>query len=224
MKIQTTRHLWNSDEKMEARSETIINTYREIFERKCVPHNKQYWTLCGDLSNGDCTPNPRSEYCQIIEEGLIQPNQFFGVDNNISIIEKNKLIYPQLNFYANDFLKQLKESSKSNFDPAVVNADYTCMTEKASTYSAKILYFLSHKHKNIKNVMVVFNMMLNNPYRGIGDIEQNNWYDFCDSLSDEPRWQQCNSHWEHYPSIYKYYGNGLSSKTYMCTQIFYNRS
>ena len=45
MKIQTTRHLWNSDEKMEARSETIINTYREIFERKCVPHNKQYWTL-----------------------------------------------------------------------------------------------------------------------------------------------------------------------------------
>lgn len=66
MSIQS--QVWSGNKKIIARQETIINQYRKIYNRQSIPQEKEYWTMCGNLSDNNNNINHDSEYAQIIRE------------------------------------------------------------------------------------------------------------------------------------------------------------
>lgn len=215
-KIRKTKHVWNSDQKKEARKETIIDCYKKLIGRDCLPSEKQYWTMCGRMDTGDeeFERNLHCEYEQVLNSGLIVPAQFRGVDNSEDYINKNKVLYPDLVFYCNDFMRQVYHSfAEADFNPGIVNVDMVYMPKKAASYSAEMLYFI--EGQGIKDIMVVCNLMLNNPRRGEGDIEIYKHDDFYELLKSESKWRYCQHYWNFYDA-YEYYNH----KTNMCSYIF----
>lgn len=78
----------------------------------------QYWTTCGN-----CT-KPGTEFDQVISSGLVRPNQFHGVDYRKEVIEENKKLNINANFYYGDFFNVIIEASNNrNFHPGIVHFD-----------------------------------------------------------------------------------------------------
>jgi hypothetical protein len=77
---------WDAKEKYSARYLTIIELYRKIFEMKAIPTDKQFWSLCG--SQFRKKEEIFGELAHLLDEKLIQINQYFGVDREKKIIQK----------------------------------------------------------------------------------------------------------------------------------------
>ena len=215
------KQVWCSLEKKTARSETIIDCYRKLFGAASLPRRKQYWTMCGDLSDGRGNQNQDSELNQIVRDGLINPKQFHGVELNEEIYNRSKLVHPEVNLYNNEFGKQLNQSSEqSGFNPGIVNADLIYMSKKGAKLAANILNLL-HEIKT-KNVMVICNIMLNNPYHFSSNSNIDDPCGFYKDLKSQPEWYFCQNHWKIHEEFYIYPGNGEDSNTIMCSHIFYN--
>ena len=138
MSIQS--QVWSGNKKIIARQETIINQYRKIYNRQSIPQDKQYWTMCGNLSDNNNNINHDSEYAQIIREGLIQPHQFKGVEIDETIYKRNKQVLPNIEIYQDDFFKTLnRQANQNQFKPAIVNADLINMPEIGAIYISKII-------------------------------------------------------------------------------------
>ena len=113
-----------SSKKIVARKETIINQYKEIFNLPSLPKDKQYWTLCASNSTNSGEILPGGELHQMLHFGLIKSEQFFGVDIVNLIIEKNKIVIPNANWFNGDLYEiMVKENKYGRFSPGIINCD-----------------------------------------------------------------------------------------------------
>jgi len=216
MSIQS--QVWSGNKKIIAREETIINQYRKIYNRQSIPQDKQYWTMCGNLSDNNNNINHDSEYAQIVREGLIQPHQFKGVEIDETIYNRNKQVLPNIEIYQDDFFKTLnRQANQNQFKPAIVNADLINMPEIGAIYISKIIALLSMMPGEI---MLVANLVLDSPYisptRKKQDIDR-----FLVNLKNQHKFNSFKHHWNFNNECYKYAGNREHSRTSMGSYIFW---
>lgn len=108
-------------EKIHARAELIF-VYQNITGLNSIPSNKGFWSLCNKQPD-----THGSEINQLTESGLIQKEQYFGVDNDVKdegIIEFNQSQHPESNWFKGDWLDVIEENYEL-FNPAFVYFDYT---------------------------------------------------------------------------------------------------
>jgi len=141
--------------KKRARFKTIISQYRHNFQRQ-LPPEKQYWTMCATCAR-DGVVMLGSEFDQILKSGLIQPEQFHGVDIIPEIIEANRSAIPRANWHLGDFYQMLVEAQNgNNFNPGIVNCDLMVMPSQGVQFVAKILSLLSDEEE----IMLIANFVL----------------------------------------------------------------
>lgn len=151
-------HYWELESKIKARACNIA-AYRELTGNQALPQNKGYWTLC----NEQPPDSEGTEIIQLVSSGLIATNQFFGVDNDKSIISKNEVWHPEAKWFFGDWLEVIKKNI-SLFDPGLIYLDATNMLGKGRT-----------AHKLVKETMylcpfdtvLAVNFMLNDPRSSI---------------------------------------------------------
>lgn len=152
---------WDNKEKQDARSTTIVELYRCVFEQESIPEDGQYWSMCGAHFNRS---GPlKGELGQLVECGLIRPGQYFGVDREKSIIENNKKFFPGINWIHSDFLTAMKKAAiRKTFNPSIVNYDGVMQPKFGSQYLKKIFRLLDYHITT--EVLLICNFVLSNPY------------------------------------------------------------
>jgi hypothetical protein len=116
---------WSDPKKQQARLDTIL------------PHGpiaNQYWSMAGNCTTKGC------EVDQILEAGLIKPEQFHGVEIDKRIYEANVQAWPDLAWHHGDFYDVMR--GYPAFNPSLVNADLMQMAETSADFIARILYLL----------------------------------------------------------------------------------
>lgn len=147
-----TQPSYNNDVKKVAR-EQIIATYRELTGLNSIPKDKSYWTFCNKQPNED-----GYEIVQLVQTGLLEKYQFFGIDYDIKdegIIEYNQQQHPEANWFKGEWLEVI-EDNYERFNPAIVYFDYTktVMTLECHLRLAKTMNMCP------TNTMVAANLML----------------------------------------------------------------
>ncbi len=143
--------IFSTTEKQLSRYETIISPYREFFGRS-LPAEKQYWTLSAQCSE-DGGLISESEFNQILEEGLIQPDQFHGVDTDREAVIQNKKIGFG-NFHHGDIYSVM--ANFRGLNPGVVNLDLLRTFETEKELIKKMFLLLSGYTDFIFNINVLF--------------------------------------------------------------------
>lgn len=211
--------IWSSENKILARNETIIQMYRMLFDNQKLPENLQYWSMCGNLTDNYGNLNTDSEFSQIINSGLINENQFHGVEILDEIYRKNKLILPDINIYHSDFFEAMNLAAiNNNFHPGIINADLISTAQHAAETIAKILELVSHIELP---TMVIANIIIDLPY-GRSENKTKNVNKFFNFLKEEGRFQRCYHKWNYLDKCYSYAGN--SDKTNMGSYIFWKQN
>lgn len=146
---------WCCSEKTKFRDCCIIQSYRESFNKKALPINKQYWSMCGQCltESGEVIEN--SELDQVISSGLVQPSQFFGVDISKEIYNTNKQ-YTSSNWIHGDIFEVMLEYSREHtFNPGIINYDTVRSTAHITNTLGKIMNLINVL--NIQEVSIVCN-------------------------------------------------------------------
>lgn len=213
--------------KKQARQDTIINIYRELFHNS-LPKDKQYWTMCSMQTDDKANFQEGSELGQMLSSGLLKEEQFYGVDIVEPYIINNRKAKPNAHWFCKDFLTQMKIAHKEGwYNPAIIFADLLHMKSRASLVASEILLFL--ESRNIKDVMLVTNIMLTNPHARI-QIKESEAIEEANSIVGEfYQWKEFRMAWREgvwkdYPEYYLYKGTGTRSATRLATFIFYNKS
>jgi hypothetical protein len=129
---------WSCPKKIAARADTII---------ALGPVKGQYWSIAG-LCDG-----PGCEVDQVLESGIITPEQFHGVEIQRDIYDANMAAYPELQWHHGDFLQVMQDYP--DFRPGLVNADLLDSVDTAADYVAQLLYFLlPHDTKLVVNFVM----------------------------------------------------------------------
>ena len=206
---------WGCPKKHLARQETIIALYRKIFDRKSIPHNRQYWTLSGQCSTGDGNIIPGCEYEHVIQSKLVKSIQFHGVEIVKEIYDANQTISGP-NWHLGDFYRTMVgQDNAGDFNPAIVNADLIVMPDNGAGYLSMIVAFLSAI--KVRNVMVVGNLILRQ--RGI----KSNNHRLIHCLTEDQRMKVAfEKGWKIYPEGYVYNGTG-GNQTVMGTIVLYRK-
>jgi hypothetical protein len=87
-----------------------VRYYRALTKRHALPRSKQYWTLCNRQSL-DAT----SEINQLVALGVLEKNQFWGVDRDDegeNLILLNQQDHPEAHFF------------KGEWDEVILNEDF----------------------------------------------------------------------------------------------------
>jgi len=84
-----TLYNYNNWTKVQSRQRNLED-YRRLSGRYSLPSGQVYATLSSRQ-----LPNPDSEIFQMIESGLIQPEQFVGIDKSATIIAANRKTFPR---------------------------------------------------------------------------------------------------------------------------------
>jgi len=203
---------WNCPKKMEAREQTIILPYRELYKRQSIPKDKQYWTMSGSYEDSNHNPI-KGEFHQVEEAGLISENQFHAIDIDSKIIEQNSSYYPNLNWHCGDFLETMKNYSiDSDFNSAIINCDNVRLPARGIRYLAGLLMFVEDNVED--NVMVISNIMLSHPYQKSAIASGQEMIDLLSNV------YHFANRWTAFPHCYKYHGSGKKSSTWMGSLIF----
>lgn len=183
-------------DKLKSREQTLISVYRDNFGYS-LPLDKQYWTLCGPCASQGVVLSG-CEFDHVVQDKLIKPDQFYGVDHDESIINENKKLNSG-NFIHGDFYSVL--SSQTDFNPGIVNLDClrTFETEK----------------KEIKKVFALLqpygNLLFN-----INILVSSHWVDHRDpnemlafiAQDDDVSYYMKSNNWKYDINCYKYKGIG----------------
>lgn len=207
---------WDGEEKTNARAITIVDTYKEIFNRS-LPENKQYWTMCG--AHFDINSEPvHGELNQILNSNLIGKNQFYGVDRDETIISKNKRLYPLVNWFHGDFFETMELwITKKKFNPAIINYDGVMQPKYGSKYIIKIFKLLDRTFED--EVLLVGNFVLVNPYCGSEKLT----YTISEALKIIIETHLFPDHWQVLPFAYRYGGYSKLSNAQMGVLGFIKR-
>ena len=217
MPLHLNQKFWNDPKKRLARQETIIDQYRKRFHQT-IPPNKQYWTMCGQCVDKDGRFQEGCELSQMLKDGFIQPAQFHGVEIDSNIAEANRRAFPEANWYTDDFYRAMQKAKIANmFSPAIVNADFINMPDRACGYLADIMGFLS---SCVDEVMIVANFVLLHQRftRHERDMEF-----VIEKLNKDGSFQLAlkTGNWRFDQKYYRYAGTGRKSRTIMGTVVFY---
>ena len=205
--------IWSGNKKIIARQETIIDQYRNLYQRNSLPEDREYWAMCGLLTDQNGLENKLNEYVQLNDQGLIKPKQFFGVELQEEIYKKNINCYPNLNIFHGDFFKVLnKHANESKLNPAIVNMDTIKMPKSAAEEFSKVLALLSNLPGE---TMLVVNICLK--CRHLINDENN----FLTHLKNNHLFNAFKHHWNFDNKCYKYAGNSEHKKTEMGSYIFF---
>ncbi|MGA2063546.1 MAG: hypothetical protein ABSG86_01190 [Thermoguttaceae bacterium] len=129
---------WSCPKKIAARADTII---------ALGPVKGQYWSMAG-LCDG-----PGCEVDQVLNSGIVMPEQFHGVEIQRDIYDANVAVYPELHWHHGDFLQVMQ--AHPDFRPGLVNADLLQSVDTAADYVARLLYFLTpHDAKLVVNFVM----------------------------------------------------------------------
>lgn len=209
---------WSCPKKRKARWETIIGQYQRHFGPS-LSADSQYWTICGQCSTADGEPLDGCEPHQVISEGLIQPDQFHGVEINPDIHALNLKAFPHLNWVNDDFYHAMVvEQSAGTFNPAVVNADLPQTPDGGAGYISKLMAFLT---VTAGDLLFVANMILRMKYYTAKDGDY-----VLSMLNEYPqfRYAMSEGNWELVDGYYEYNGAGnTGSRIYMGSFVFAKR-
>lgn len=213
--IKTPR--WDDPQKVNSRSEAIILPYHRYFSN-AIPQDKQYWTMCGAHFNEQ--GRLEGEFGHLTREGLIQPNQFNGVDIEPSIIDTNRQYYPDVNWHCGDFRDVMSEAVvNGNFNPAIINYDGVMQSKRGAKYLKRILSFIDHNVND--DLMLVANFLLNSPYQSDEGTPRETGGEAIDKLLSIYIFPD---HWSIHPTYYEYPGTDKRSKSWMGMFIFIKKS
>lgn len=205
---------WSCPKKQQARLETILVQYRLHFGN-AVPADKQYWTICGQCADPDGEPLNGCEIWQLLEDGLIEPGQFHGVEINPAIHELNVRAFPEINWHHDDFYRAMVAAQdRGEFNPAVVNADLPKTPDGGAAYISKVMALLT---ATTKEVMLVVNLITKSRYYPSKDGGY-----IIERMSKMPQFKYAvaEGKWDWGNQYYFYKGSGLKSKTHMATIVF----
>ena len=146
--------------KTQARHQTIIEAYRELFGEK-LPKARQYWTLCSQQVAEDGQILSGSELEQVLDSGLISVSQFCGVDRERHVIDLNSKHIPKARWYCDDFYSCLSKARL--FRPAIVNCDLIVMPKTGAPLIGDVISLLTRR--GIKDAMVIANFVLKTRYQ-----------------------------------------------------------
>ena len=201
-KFSTQPLYYKKEEKFNAR-EQVIKVYRDIKGEHSIPLDRGYWTLCNKQPNVE-----GAEIVQLVKSGLIQKNQFFGVDYDLKregIIESNRLAHPEANWFKGDWLEVIEENYDQFKRAALIYLDSTRMVVTGYLDLARTMNTCP------AGTMVAANFGITNPHSG------NKKYD-PDLLVDKvsPHLRRSND-WKLLGSYY----SSKCSRTEMATYIFW---
>jgi len=204
---------WDSDLKKNSRVIAIISMYRQFFNER-LPPDKQYWSMCGAHFNKKGEIN--GELGHMKDEGLIQPDQFHGVDEVKRIIDRNRKIHPDVKWYHGDFLETMEEISTidGKFNPHIINYDGVMLPKFGTQYLSSILNFIDDNVEG--ELLLTSNFVLKSPYRS------NPKYKFTihDAIAELVKAYWLPDHWDIYPQSYVYKGASIFAKTEMGILLF----
>jgi len=224
--------VWKGKKKLHARNETIISKYHEAFGMNSVPADKQYWTLCGLLTDGKGGKNKNNEYYHVTKKNeitgvpFITPQQFHGVEREEPIYRQNKEAFPELRIFHGDIftvMNNFAANPRNIYAPGFVNLDLISMVDRSADYLPKLLEFVGGYDGPIMFVCnVVMKTFYNTPENGVGTDDQNR---FIKRLNKSPIYRKLmNEVWQRDPNCYIYHGNDDESFTTMGSYIFYKKA
>lgn len=203
---------WSHKTKHDARENTIILPYRSLFYNR-LPPRKQYWTMCGLSITDQC------EYQQMLDEKLIRPSQFHGVEIDPTLANQNIRHHrhePSF-WYCNDFYRQMiEQSAKGEFNPGIVNVDTLQTPEKAAKNVGRIMMLLSEYNDFLLVVNVITKIRSYKPVSGEHVIEKIVEHPYFVKAYEKGGWEVP----EYY---YHYNGHDGTGRTEMTTRIFYRK-
>jgi hypothetical protein len=193
---------WKLKHKIQARKNNVC-IYRDITNRKSIPDDKGYWTLC----NYQPLNQHGVEIEQMEEMGLVKKSNFYGVDREKEIIEQNRIWHPEAHWYWGDWNHVIRECD--DFNPALIYLDlinFSCNRKISGIVSSTMLLCPI-------NTILLVNVMLNDPRSSIVFQAQDlirNLEKIVPSLELE-KWMK----------EIKNYNYNATGKTEMITYVFY---
>jgi hypothetical protein len=169
--------------------------------------------MCGAYLDAES----EGEFQQICSAGLIKPEQFYGVDTESKIIEKNKKILPNIKWINGDFRETMLDYSiEENFNPAIVNYDGVMQKKFGAEYLRKIMKLID---ANVNDKMLLLaNFVMKSPYRKSEVTKAE------DIIRDLKMIYVFPNHWSICPDCYYYNGSGARSHSLMCTFGFIKKT
>ena len=194
---------WDSVGKKNARELTIINAYRRFFDKQ-IPSDKQYWSMCGAHFDANGLPL-LGELGFLLKRELISKDQYFGVDREEVIINKNRKLFPDTNWIKGDFLDTMElYLHNGNFNPAIINYDGIMQPKFGSRYLKRILKFVDYNFND--KLLLLATFILTNPYSGAENLT----YDIQDAMNEIASIYWIPDHWSILPQAYVY--SGINAK------------
>lgn len=206
---------WDCIEKVHSRIITIIDLYKKLYNRDSIPDDEQFWSMCGAHFNP--ISNLEGEFGHLIKSNLIKPNQYFGIDKELSVIEGNKKVYPNTTWINDDFYRALNRALIYNtFNPAIINYDGVMQPKYGMQYLKSILMMLDYNVS--KELLLVSNFILTNP-RNFYSINKNK-YTIADALDCLKKIYLLPDHWDIFPQAYTYTSPSRKAKAEMGIIVF----
>lgn len=202
------------DRKKDARIISIIESYIKFFGQNNLPQDKQYWTLCGQMSHG----NELQKYCELnhmVSEKLITPNQFYGVELNKIIHNKNVEIVQTSTAYKKnnpnlihgEISQVLNEHLGTNkLNPHIINLDTVSEPKNGVIILAKTMDILNYVDSP---VMVIWNVLM---YHSLYN-RKHSWKDVADLLEENSLFRYSYQYgWSQFKKkVFSYKGTGKSA-------------
>ena len=205
---------YSSGNKLEARFETIIKTYKHLFGKDSLCPTRQYYTMCAEHIGPDGIIKG-SELEHLTRLNFLKPEQFYGIDLKEDVIQKAQSYIPEANWIHGEFTNVLADKrALGDFNPAIINCDTIYMAKRAG-------FLVGHTLRNVmlcSNVMVVANIIKNQ--RSKNQDKQEVMNDLCRDLTFL---DMIHNEFQVLDECYIYGGSNSRAKTEMITLIFYKK-
>ena len=212
---------WDTASKVESRLYSVIKPYRQLTGRRSLPADKQYWTMCGAHYEvkDDGIQAARGEMGQLVDSGLITSSQWRGVDRESVVVENNKRLYPETQWFCGDFKEQLVQACvRGKFNPGIINYDGVMGPKFGLSYLRSIMLLID---ANVTGELFMSaNFVLRSPYRKDLSFDP---MKVVSTLVD--KYYVVPDHWTIVPRFWHYRGGASkSSQTRMGTFIFVKKA
>lgn len=191
---------YTSHSKQLARMASSINPIHDVFGNS-IPDHLRYFSTCG-LSD-----QPGTEFQQLIENKVITPPQFVGVDHdrdtylhNIKTVQGPTFLYGEFLYW----LRKYKQEEKLN--PAVVHFDSPTQMVKEQMRPASQIF------STLSTLPAPIIFIINTTIRAHSNVQTS--LGLIGAISEYPGFDTYRHLWEWYdPYEYSDYGLGLCSLT-----------
>ena len=210
---------WTRKNKMLYRRDNIVLPYRGYYGQDRLPSDQWYLSICGNNPKSD-----RVEIGQLIKEGLLQEEQFIGVDFCEQIIASNKENWPHAHWHCGDFMQELYRIHKM-YPPSVIHADFTSMPQTSIEAVKDLFRFIEIQDRPMMLIVNASVKIWVNKGMKIAHKRITEWQEMLQNIRKSDRWHTLgHDNVEFIPEFYMY-GKGLSnSRSHMASCVFFYKS